>query len=389
MNKISTLLSVPTMLLLLLFNSACRQNVLDRVPRPYTVLVEQALQQAGENRPQIEAFLRGSPAESMTAASFLVAYMPPRDLTSLSADFLKTNLEYAMQVRAELAWQKEIPDSIFFNYVLPYVNIHERRDNWRPDFYRRFAKMVRDSKSIGEAVVALNNSIWDSVNVHYNTRRPKADQSPYESMEAQMATCTGLSILLVDACRAVGIPARFVGVPLWTDHSGNHSWVEIWDKDWHYIGAGEPGPLDKTWFAARAALANDSDWKYRIYAVSYKKTGLHFPLLWDSTATYVCALNVTSFYQSDPLAEGKVFVRIRVVDRQGRRRAVRVKVMEGDQTIGQGRSRDERFDRNDLLTFYLAPGSSYRIMAEGRGQKARKIYRVTDKTEQIVELTLR
>ncbi|MEE9394119.1 MAG: hypothetical protein V3W41_16595 [Planctomycetota bacterium] len=41
-------------------------------------------------------------------------------------------------------------------------------------------------------------------------------------MAAGTASCIGLSIMLIDAC-AVGVPARFVGTPLWSDGSGNHS----------------------------------------------------------------------------------------------------------------------------------------------------------------------
>ena len=38
-------------------------------------------------------------------------------------------------------------------------------------------------------------------------------------METGVATCTGLSILLVDACRSVGVPARIAGTPLWSNNS--------------------------------------------------------------------------------------------------------------------------------------------------------------------------
>ena len=81
------------------------------------------------------------------------------------------------------------------------------------------------------AVLALNRAVFapdhPGTGVRYSTARPKADQSPYESEDCKLASCTGLSILLVAACRACGIPARFVGTPRWTDNSGNHSWVEV------------------------------------------------------------------------------------------------------------------------------------------------------------------
>ena len=79
--------------------------------------------------------------------------------------------------------------------------------------------MVKDMQSAYDAVVFLNQKIFDELGVIYSTKRPKADQSPYESINAGMASCTGLSILLIDVCRSVGIPARFVGTPSWYNNS--------------------------------------------------------------------------------------------------------------------------------------------------------------------------
>ncbi|KKK98536.1 hypothetical protein LCGC14_2641790, partial [marine sediment metagenome] len=145
----------------------------------------------------------------------------------------------------KVPWGKQVPKDIFLNYVLPYVNLNERRDNWRKDFYTRFMPLIKGCKTPGDAGMALNSKVFPLVKVHYSKKRKKADQSPYESIKSGMASCTGLSILLVDACRACGVPARFVGTPLWSDKSGNHSWVEIWHEGkWHYTGGGEPGGKD-------------------------------------------------------------------------------------------------------------------------------------------------
>ena len=105
-------------------------------------------------------------------------------------------------------------------------------------------------------------------------KRPKPDQSPLESIEAKYASCSGLSILLIDACRAVCVPARFAGTPRWTTKWGNHSWVEIWDERWHFTGACEydPSGLDKAWFLADASQARKDDPRHAIYASSWRAT---------------------------------------------------------------------------------------------------------------------
>ncbi len=96
----------------------------------------------------------------------------------------------------------------------------------------------------------------------------------------------------------MGVPARFVGTPLWTDNSGNHSWIEVWDNGWHFTGAAEPNgeELDKAWFIDRASKAKRDDPKHAIYAVSYAKTPLKFPMVWARDADYIHAVNVTDRY---------------------------------------------------------------------------------------------
>jgi transglutaminase-like putative cysteine protease len=81
---------------------------------------------------------------------------------------------------------------------------------------------VAEAKTPSAAAALLNQRIFPLLKIKYSTQRPKADQSPHESIRAGLASCTGLSVLLIDACRSVGVPARFAGTPLWTNKSGNH-----------------------------------------------------------------------------------------------------------------------------------------------------------------------
>src|SRR5262249_41900383 len=144
--------------------------------------------------------------------------------------------------------------------------------------------------------VILNQKIFPLLKVRYSTERRRAVQSPKESIESGLASCSGLSILLIDACRAVGVPARFVGIPMWPDTSGNHSWVEIWDDGWHFTGAAEPSGdrLDEGWFAGRAATAQRDVPEHAIYAVSFGQAPLRLPTSWIGGAMY--GINVTDRY---------------------------------------------------------------------------------------------
>ena len=113
-----------------------------------------------------------------------------------------------------------------------------------------------------------------------------------------MATCTGLSIMLVESCRSVGVLARLVGIHSWPGRGGNHAGAEVWDGGLHFVGAAEPDEkgLDHTWFVGDAAKAIKVTPKNAIYADTYRSTGDHFPLAWDAPAK-INAENVTDRYK--------------------------------------------------------------------------------------------
>lgn len=271
-----------------------------------TPLAEAAVAGAGDNAPQLRRALDEAPADQRRGMQFLIAHMPQRDRESLSADYLLGNVHLAYRAWREAPWRDQITEEMFLNDVLPYACINERRDDWRADFHERFGPLVAQARTPGEAAVILNQKIFDMLGVKFGRSRPKADQSPLETIEAGVASCTGLSVLLVDACRAVGVPARLAGTPLWPDKSGNHTWVEVWDGQWHYTGAAEPagGKLNRAWFTKRAKTAQRDHRLHAIYATSWRPTGTSFPLVWDRHARDVHAVNVTDRYARPHPPEG-------------------------------------------------------------------------------------
>jgi len=317
---------------------------------------EDRLSQAGKNRSQIERALASGSAQQRRAMHWLVQQMPLEDLKSLDCEYLTENARLALESRDQSPWGKTIPDDIFLDAVLPYASINERRDRWRSDFRSRFLPLVAESKTPSEAAALLNQQIFQLVGVKYSTQRPKADQSPYESMEAGLASCTGLSVLLIDACRSVGVPARFVGTPLWSDGSGNHSWVEIWDDGWHFTGAAEAtgNDLDRAWFTGRTAKASRDDPQNGIYAVTWRSSPISYPMVWAPDNSSIRASDVTDRYTSstDPVPEGKTAVRFRVTDAASNQRcAASIRVLgAASKLLFEGESRDERFDANDHVS---------------------------------------
>jgi transglutaminase-like putative cysteine protease len=235
--------------------------------------------------------------DARPALRFLDEHRPASD-ADLDADLLFNNLDLALRARDEFPWAADVPREIFLNDVLPYAVLDETRENWRPAMLERCRPIVEECPTAAEAAQALNRELFNLVNVHYNTGRKKPNQSPAESMEQGIATCTGLSILLVDACRSVGIPARIAGVANWHNKRGNHTWVEIWDDGWHFMGADEYDAkgVDRGWFVGDARKAVAGSEEHAVWATSWKPTGHHFPMVWDRADTSVHAVDVTARY---------------------------------------------------------------------------------------------
>ncbi len=335
-----------------------------------------ALERSDINKAGLEIAVGVTPEREQGAMRWLIAHMPQGDLLSLSTMYLAENHRLAFEAWNTAPWKDSVSEEVFLDAVLPYASVNEFRDEWRGSLRERCLPLVEGAKSPSEAAAMLNNSIWKEFNVKYSTKREKPDQSPLETMRSGLASCTGLSVLLIDACRAVGVPARFVGTPRWSDDSGNHSWVEIWDDGWHFTGAAEPtgDKLDQGWFSARAAGALADQEQYAIYAVSWRDTPISFPMVWRPKDKTVNAVNVTARYTraQDPLPAGQVRVRFCAFDGGMSRVAASVRIepilaektqdAAATQTLLRdlGQTKDERFDSNDHLVGNLKAGQAYR-----------------------------
>jgi hypothetical protein len=296
------------------------------------------------------------------SAKFLVQNMPAQDRETLQADFLMENLELALKARESFPWAKQVPEEIFLNDVLPYAVFDEPRDPWRAGFLEKAAPLVKDCKTATEAVQVLNKDFFKLVETHYNTGRKRTNQSPKESMEQGKATCTGLSILLVDVCRAVGVPARAVGTPMWTNGRGNHTWIEIWDGGWYFTGADEYDAkgLDRGWFTKDAAKADASKPMNAIYATSWKKDGVSFPLTWSEGNETVAAVDVTARYTAVPAISG-ASLGVRYFDGVNRKVVKGSLINEKGEVETAFETKAGTSDLNDMPRLLVQPGSQYRL----------------------------
>ncbi len=252
-------------------------------------------------------------------------------------------------------------------YVLPLTSLGEDEVDWLPILQPLAQELTAEATSPLEAAILINRHMWKRINVIYSTQRDKPNQDPLHSMRIGLASCSGLSILLVDACRSVGIPARVVGC-MWRLKPGNHSWVEVKSGGkWYPLGAFEDCPPDQLWFLGDAAAADATDPRFTIYAA--RKTPLN--------GTYffgwgVPAENVTHLYVKAPtVATGcKVYF---AVERKGARVAVPF-VVNGKTYQSPGPLQD----MNDYAEVILPAAGPFTVELEG------KTYHYEAKAHQII-----
>lgn len=351
--------------------------------KPYSPELEAAI--ASSSRPEALRSLMEETAEELSdEMEYIIINMPEADRDTMSLALLIENVRLAHQVRKQYPWTQALPEEVYLTDVLPYYVVDEVRDAWREELYELFAPAVDTCSTQEEAIRAVNSNIPALTGVHYNTLREKTNQSPRESMRQGMASCTGLSILLVDAYRAVGIPARFVGTASWHDNRGNHSWTEVWlDGQWRVTEYYFPSQLDHLWFMADASKANPADRRYAIYATRFGEAPDWFPMVWcgeDSTAIenlpkHIGAENVTQHYidlarkQQATRIEAGTHTYLRIVGYAKReathhsadRVAMGVDIFLGTEQMGGGLTAGPHRDMNDNFSLLLPKNATYEL----------------------------
>jgi len=351
---------------------------------------------AGTNSVELARALESVVPSQRDGMAFLIRHMPERDARTLGSDYLAESVRIGYEALETAPWKDLISEEIFLNDVLPYACLNEPRDHSRARLREVALPLIEGCETPSEATRQLNEKLFGALNVKYSTTRHRPDQSPSETIESGVATCTGLSILLVNACRSVGVPARVVGTPMWTNMRGNHTWVEIWDQDWKFLGAAEPDPagLNHGWFLDDASTAQRIIPRHAIYASSFRHTGTAFPLVWAPGINWVSAVNVTDRYTA--LAKPQpshtpVRLRVSVLDETDGARVtadVAVKSLTDPTSVLTGESSGSTADLNNILRFQILPGTRYLISAEYNTVRARKEYTATDQSEQAVTLIL-
>mmetsp|Transcript_49350 Transcript_49350/g.152183 ORF Transcript_49350/g.152183 Transcript_49350/m.152183 type:complete len:367 (-) Transcript_49350:26-1126(-) len=241
------------------------------------------------------------------AGSYLEPYNGYSDPKGKREAFLLRNAELAVKGVELVNASGEVTQELFLRDVLPFRHFDEPVDNWRPVFFEKLKPLVgsaTDLKSAAEAVIPqiFSGALGKPV-VFKGNSTPQVMAPLTEVLEKGYASCTGISIFMADALRAVGIPARVVGTPEWNiSTGGNHNWVEVyWGGQWHFVDGSPSSSVewDRTWFLDNAQKAVPGTY-HGIYTpvVDPAEADAKYLITWREPAFEMQAKDRSLFYKS-------------------------------------------------------------------------------------------
>ncbi|MDR1130334.1 MAG: hypothetical protein LBK96_05080 [Prevotellaceae bacterium] len=248
---------------------------------PYTPEINNVLQQAGDNRSELEKVLKHysrRPADSLKlrAAEFLIENMQGKhskyydapvesvaavllrwtsssdrrmvmdtyglgelivreDVKYITGDYLINNIDLAFKVWEEQPWCKHIPFDVFCEDILPYRVNTEPLENWRAKALAGFAGINNSFKeqpdiSAVEACGRVNRLLPG-----FRMDRDFIPMNYSGLMATTRSTCEGISATAIFAMRALGIPVARDYTPMYPYIDSGHSWNAVRDSSGKYI----------------------------------------------------------------------------------------------------------------------------------------------------------
>ncbi|MDD5425169.1 MAG: transglutaminase-like domain-containing protein [candidate division Zixibacteria bacterium] len=152
------------------------------------------------------------------------------DLETITADFLKTQIDMAFRAWREKPWAKNLSFENFCEYVLPYRGSNEPLENWREPFWERYQNLearMTVSTDVIEATRLINDDIrsWFTFDPRYYYH--PTDQGLAEMFEQKKGRCEDMTNLTIYAMRANGLAVTSDYTPYWADTGNNHAWNAI------------------------------------------------------------------------------------------------------------------------------------------------------------------
>ncbi|UCC43472.1 MAG: transglutaminase domain-containing protein [Candidatus Zixiibacteriota bacterium] len=180
------------------------------------------------------------------------------DIHAITADFLIGQTDLAFRAWRERPWAGFLSFDQFCQYVLPYRGSNEPLENWREEFWTKYQDLpsrMNDPSDPVEAARLINEDIrsWFGFDPRYYYH--PTDQGLAEMLESGLGRCEDMTNVTIYAMRANGLAVTSDYTPYWADAGNNHAWNAILTPDGKvvpFMGAeADPGSYDLSHGAAK------------------------------------------------------------------------------------------------------------------------------------------
>jgi hypothetical protein bfra3_15638 len=264
-------------IILILFLASCSSK---------NTLLEQSLQQAGNNRSELEKVLEYYKNDTLkyNAAIFLIENMPyhnyevsseidsikvllahiykkedlteverqkgitwqrninstlKEDLREMKASMLIENIDLAFEVWQNKSWNKNLTFEDFCELILPYRIAEEPLTNWRRKYYEKYNPILDSlyqGSDVVEACNILSNYLKDEKKFNYFVDFTSPRQGADFQFENWIGNCRDISDITIYIMRSVGIPVA-TDITLCSPEYNpiSHEWNVVRDTTGKYL----------------------------------------------------------------------------------------------------------------------------------------------------------
>lgn len=150
------------------------------------------------------------------------------DIQAISPEYIIQNIDDVFNHRNN--WNQYLPDSIMYNYLLPYRSMDEQFCFWRAIFRSEFEKYIAKlypQSSVKQCCLLLSDSLknW-FFNTYFlkNRNVEPAYLSPKQMLFRRQGACEDIANWGVYLLRSIGIAATVDFTPAWATSTGSHYW---------------------------------------------------------------------------------------------------------------------------------------------------------------------
>ena len=154
----------------------------------------------------------------------------------ISPEYLIENIDWAFKVWREQPWGKNVPFSLFCEYILSYRVGDERLVSWRKEIYERYNPLLDSIRKLPEAEDPrfVSEALFDSLRkapIHFTGQFEPSPHIGPKTVEWRSGSCKEFTDLLLYVYRAVGLPCAKDIMLMRGNRNAPHSWNVMFDKE--------------------------------------------------------------------------------------------------------------------------------------------------------------